>query len=78
MRNRNLWTEFLLLLRRNNMLCKKTQASYCLRLRVVTISNQPHKPKPCNAVNNADRRRNFTNFNKALLDQVVEAKSVTL
>lgn len=78
MRNRNLWTNFLLLLRRKKMLCKKTQAKYHLRIRAVTVNNQLHEPRPCNAINNSDRRRNFTNFNSQLTDRIVSIKSQEL
>lgn len=75
MRKRNLITFFLIMLRRNNLLRKKTHARYDLRIRAVMSEDKQSQPIRMSAVNNADRRRNFTNFNSQLLERIVEAKS---
>jgi hypothetical protein len=58
-----------------NLLCKKTSPRYSLRLRVVTVVWVAEEIAPCVGVNNADRRRNFTNFDRNLADRFIEAKS---
>jgi len=78
MKKRNNFTRFLVLLRKNNMLKRKTRPSYSLRLRVVTVNAGSGDVAPCTGVNNADRRRNFTNFNKNLLNRFTEAQQERL
>ena len=60
------------------MLCKRTHANYRPKLRTIITTKQSNKPKPINAVNNADRRRNFTNFNSQLSERIVAIKSESL
>ena len=78
MKKRNNFTRFLMLLRRANLLPRKTHPKHYLRLRVVTMEGVSSRDVPNSGVNNADRRRNFTNFNKPLMDRVIEANSIKL
>ena len=61
------------------MLCKKTQPRYNLRIRAVRDANvggiETIEPT---LISNADRRRNFTNFNEQLLERIVDIKSEQL
>lgn len=67
------------MLRRNNMLCKKTQPKYNLRVRaIVQVTNGCGDKVPVNAVSNADRKRNLTHFDSQLMDRISAIKSEQL
>jgi hypothetical protein len=60
------------------MLCKKTQPRYNLRIRAVQVTNAGGREIASNAISNADRRRNFNNFNSQLMERISAIKSEML
>ena len=78
MKKKSLWTKILLLLRRNSMLCKKTQPRYNLRVRAVRVTNVCGRKVLANAISNADRKRNLTHFDSQLMDRISAIKAERL
>jgi hypothetical protein len=66
------------MLRRNDMLCRKTQPKYNLRVRAVQVTNGCGNKVPVNAVSNADRKRNLTHFDSQLMDRISAIKAEQL